>query len=83
MYWNRLNAMQRLHFVLQHKKEFLNFHLVSPSELKIADRLPESAREYILHREELPIFNSLNIKAEIQTQACEERLVIALKAIFN
>jgi hypothetical protein len=77
-YWNRLSAMERLHFVLNHQGLFLNSRLVNPGELLAARSAPESAREYIVEREESPFFSSLDIRKVVESQKDFVRLATTL-----
>lgn len=60
--WNRMSALERLKFILNHEDIFLRSHLVREGELLAAKVTPESAREYIIDREESPFFAALDIK---------------------
>ena len=82
VYWDHLNASGRLKLVMKHQDCFLESHLVSPCELKLAKTMPESAWEYILDREETPIFSSLNIKNCVGAQKNSYKLKAALRAVF-
>lgn len=77
-YWNKLTAMERLHFVLNHQGLFLNSRLVNPGELLAARSAPESAREYIVAREESPFFSAIDIKKGAEEQKDLVRLEATL-----
>lgn len=73
-YWNKLTAIERLHFVLSHQGLFLNSRLVNPGELLAAQAAPESAREYIVAREDSPFFSAIDIKKVVDQQRNYARL---------
>ena len=77
-YWNRLTAMERLHFVLNHQGLFLNSRLVNPGELLAARSAPESAREYIVEREESPFFTAIDVNKTAESQDDFSRLETTL-----
>ncbi|MBN2306359.1 hypothetical protein JXD20_00025 [Candidatus Peregrinibacteria bacterium] len=77
-YWNKLSAMQRLHFVLNHQGLFLNSRLVNPGELLAARSAPESAQVYIVEREESPFFSAMDIKKPAESQKESFRLATTL-----
>lgn len=77
-YWNRLTAMERLHFVLNHQGLFLNSRLVNPGELLAARSAPESAREYIVEREESPFFTAIDVNKAAELQRDFGRLETTL-----
>jgi hypothetical protein len=62
LHWNRLTAHERLKYILNHPDVFLSMKLIRPGELLAAQVAPESAREYIIEREESPFFAVLDIK---------------------
>lgn len=70
--------MERLHFVLNHQGLFLNSRLVNPGELLAARSAPESAREYIVEREESPFFSALDINKVVGAQKDFVRLATTL-----
>ncbi len=77
-YWNKLTAMERLHFVLNHQGLFLNSRLVNPGELLAACSAPESAREYIVEREESPFFSAIDVNKSAEFQQDSMRLETTL-----
>ena len=79
-YWNKLTALERLHFVLEHQGLFLNARLVNPGELLAASAAPESAQEYILEREERPFFSAINLRQLMDQQEEALRLSTTLTA---
>ena len=77
-FWNKLTAMQRLQFVLNHQGLFLNSRLVNPGELLAARSAPESAQAYIVEREESPFFSAVDIKKTAESQQDSFRLTTTL-----
>ncbi len=77
-FWNKLTAMERLHFVLNHQGLFLNSRLVNPGELLAARSAPESAREYIVSREDSPFFSAIDVKKPAEKQKDLVRLEATL-----
>ena len=82
-YWNKLTAMERLHFVLSHQGLFLNSRLVNPGELLAARSAPESAREYIVEREESPFFSAIDLKKAAEMQKDFMRLATTLEVALS
>jgi len=78
IYWNSLSAMERLHFVLNHQGLFLNSRLVNPGELLAARSAPESAREYIVAREDSPFFSAVDVRKKAEVQKDFTRLEATL-----
>ena len=66
--WNSMSALERLHFILTHEDIFLRADLVREGELLAAKVAPESAREYIIEREESPFFANFDIKKPLDAQ---------------
>jgi len=67
---------------MEHRDLFWALGLVTTSELAMASTLSESDREYVLNREDCPIFTSLNIKQLIENQNHREKMKAALRAVF-
>lgn len=83
VFWNRLSAIERLHFILSHQGLFLNSRLVNPGELLAARSAPESAREYIVAREESPFFSAVDVKKAAELQQDSLRLVMTLAVALS
>jgi len=56
--------------------------LVTQQEIEECAMTSESEWEYIIDREEQPLFQNVNIKKEIRTQTLRGQLKAALKAVF-
>jgi len=81
--WDGMDFMARLNLIMEYRGIFLEHHLISPSELDVVDAMHESAREYILLREDQPIFTSLNLKQSLAAQIHRDKLKAALEAVFS
>ena len=79
-FWDQLTAQERLEFVLTHEGAFLGARLVQPGELLAARVTPDSARKYIIEREESPFFASLDIKKPLGGQVAAGMLEAVLLA---
>ena len=80
--WDGMDFSGRLKIIMDHRDLFWALGLVTTSELAMASSLSESDREYVLNREDCPIFTSLNIKQNIDAQYHREKLKAALGAVF-
>jgi hypothetical protein len=80
--WDGRDFLSRLKIILNNRELFCSLGLVTLSELTVASSMPESAIEYILSREDQPIFTSINIKKDVETQNHREKLKAALRAVF-
>lgn len=81
-YWNSQSPLERLNFVMNHMNLFWSMGLVTSSEMEIVQRLSEASREYIVGREEKPIFKKINIKKGVEDQEEGQKLRTALEAVF-
>lgn len=82
-YWNNLGEMERLSFILDHQGIFLCSDLVKPGELLAAQVAPESAREYIIEREESPFFSFVDIKKTAGKQRDIPRFLSTLEVAIS
>lgn len=80
--WDGMDFLGRLKIIMDHRDLFWDLGLVTTSELAMASRLSESDREYVLNREDCPIFTSLNLKKQIENQYHREKMKAALRAVF-
>ena len=80
--WDGRDLLSRLQMILDNRDLFWSLGLVTLGELVVAQSMPESALEYILNREEQPIFTSINIKEDLDVQCHREKLEAALRAVF-
>jgi len=81
--WDGMNLMERLKLIMDHASLLLASGLIAPNEIALVEAMPESAIEYIVHREDQPMFTSINIKKEIAAQLHRNKLETALKAVFK
>jgi len=81
-FWDGCDSLERLELILKNHQVFRSFGLVSDSEIQLAQSLPLSAREYIVKREDQPIFTTLALKQEMQNQRCCNRLKAALNQLI-
>ncbi len=77
--WDRQDPLRRLYFVLKHSRILEDLGLVSQNELRVANALSESSREYILAREDQPLFADINLRLTLEQQQHKERLMAALE----
>ena len=77
--WNELSAQERLKYILNNQDVFLSSQLVLPGEILAARVTPESAREYIIEREDSPFFSTLDIKKPLDDQSESATLKRALE----
>jgi hypothetical protein len=80
--WDGRDFLGRLQMILDNRDIFWSLGLVTLGELAMASSMSESALEYILKREEQPIFTSINIKENVEMQHHREKLETALRAVF-
>lgn len=81
--WDGMDFMERLNLVMDHPDLFLVYRLVAESELAAVDAMPDSALEYIVEREDQPLFTSLHLKQTVAAQQHRDKLKAALKAVFE
>ena len=74
--------MDRLKLIKENRDLFRSLHLVTDSELDMVDHMSESALEYVLEREDTPIFTSINLKKDVTEQSHFEKLLTALSVVF-
>jgi len=81
--WDGMTIMERLKLIMDHSDLFLDRRLITGSEISMVDAMPESAREYIVDREEQPLFTSLHLKETVAAQQHRDKLKAALQAVFE
>ncbi len=81
-YWNEKTPLERLNLVIKYMDFFWSLGLVTNSEMAVVESLSEGSREYIVQREEQPIFSSLNLKKNIKDQTHSKKLKAVLKTVF-
>jgi len=77
-FWDNRDFLGRLELILKNHQVFRSFGLVSDSEIRLAESLTLSAKEYIVEREDQPIFTTIALKQEMGKQRCSKRLKAAL-----
>lgn len=81
-HWDDLNTFERVKVILASPDHFLNLGLVTRDELTEVMQLSESECEYIIDREDQPLFHNINIKNPVSVQALRDQMEVALKATF-
>jgi hypothetical protein len=81
-HWDGLSTIERVLMILDHADHFLLNGLVTRQELLAVTQISETEMEYIINREEQPLFTRINIKKEIRTQCLRDQLKTALAAVF-
>lgn len=81
-HWNDLPTIERLKMILDHRDLFVSLGLVTPMEIAMVAVTSESEWEYVIDREDQPLFKKINIKKEMDTQILRDRLQAALRAAF-
>jgi hypothetical protein len=80
--WDGRDFLGRLALIMENAELFWDLRLITRSEIEMVMGMPESAREYIVGREEHPIFTSLELKENMETQIHRNKLEAALEAVF-
>lgn len=80
--WNGLGTFERLKMILSSPDRFLSLGLITREELQKVMEASETELEYIIEREEQPLFHSINIKQNTATQHLRRQFKAALKAVF-
>ncbi|MBU1685245.1 hypothetical protein KJ662_03245 [Patescibacteria group bacterium] len=81
--WDDMDFMERLNLIMNHADIFRSLRLITPSEIAMVDAMHESAREYIVEREDQPLFTSIHLKKTVATQIHRNKLKAALRAVFK
>lgn len=81
--WNGMSFMERLKLIMAHTELFWSHRLITPSEISMVDAMAESAKEYVLTREDQPWFTSIHLKKEVDAQLNRDKLKAALEAVFK
>ena len=81
--WDGRDFMGRLQLVIDNNELFWDLRLITRSELKTAMAMAQSALEYVVSREDHPIFTSLDLKADLNKQIHQRKLRTALRAVFK
>jgi len=82
-HWDGRDFLGRLQLILDNRDLFWSLGLVTLGELAVAQSMSESALEYVLDREDQPIFESIHLKEDLEVQNHREKLEAALHAVFK
>ena len=82
-HWNGLGTFDRLKMILEHPDHFLSLGLITRDELDRVMATSETEWEYVLEREEQPMFRNINLKQTTAAQILRNQFKAALKAVFN
>lgn len=80
--WNDMTPFERLQLIVNNSELFWDLRLVTRSELLTVMSMSESAKEYIVDREDHPIFTSIDLKEAVNTQNHRDKIEAALNAVF-
>ncbi len=80
--WDEQTFIGRLQLILEYDSLFLAMGLVTERELFIVRQMSPTEWEYILIREEQPIFSKIDLHEAVKNQITAEKLETALKAVF-
>ena len=81
-HWNDIGTIERVKMILQSPDHFLYLGLITQQELEEVKATSESEWEYIIDREDQPLFHNINIKKETSMQYLRNQLEAALSAVF-
>ncbi len=81
-HWDDLTVLERLNLILDNADHFLNPGLITRGELQMVMEASEGGWEYIIEREDQPLFTKINLKADVNTQELRDQLKAALRAVF-
>jgi hypothetical protein len=80
--WNGLTTFERLRMILNYPDHFLSLGLVTPYELDRVRGASDTELEYVIDREEQPLFQNINLKQNTVTQILRHQFKAALQAVF-
>lgn len=80
--WDAMTPFERLSLIRRNAELFWDLRLVSQSEIEALMAMSESDTEYIVNREDHPIFTSLDLKQNLEAQIHREKVKAALRAVF-
>jgi len=80
--WNGLTTYDRLRMILSTPDHFLSLGLITRDELDRVMEASETELEYIIDREEHPLFQNINLKQNTATQILRHQFKTALQAVF-
>jgi len=79
--WDKSSTLERLIFVIKYLDIFYLMRLITKSEIEAVLYIHDSAKEYIVLRENQPFFSSLHLKKDIKDQNHQKKLEITLHLI--
>ncbi|MBU0727437.1 hypothetical protein KKA95_02010 [Patescibacteria group bacterium] len=80
-HWDGRDFLGRLQLVKDNRSLFYALGLITKMELEKVDQMTESALEYVIDREDQPIFEGINLKEEAGSQS-HNKFMTALAAVF-
>jgi hypothetical protein len=80
--WNGLGTFERLQMILSHPDHFLSLGLVTRDELEKVMDSSETELEYIVDREDHPLFQNIDLKQNTTAQHLRHQFKTALQAVF-
>ena len=83
--WDNMAYMERLKLIMDNANLFWVMRLITRSEIEMVMTMHESAREYIVNRENHPLFTSIDLKGDINDQASQlhrDKLTAVLRMVF-
>ena len=81
--WDGRDFLARLNLIMDHVELFWSLRLITASEIAAVDAMNESAREYIVEREDHPLFTSIDLKKTVAAKYHGDKLKAALQAVFK
>lgn len=81
-HWDGLSTIERVKMILANADHFLFYGIITRQELQVAMATSEAEWEYIIDRQDQPLFHNINIKKEVRMQALRNQLKAALCAVF-
>lgn len=80
--WDGRDFLGRLQTIMDNRELFWELGLITVSELEMITSMSESAKEYVIQREDQPFFTSINLKEDLDVQIHRNKLEAALHAVF-
>lgn len=85
-HWDDLNSFERLELMILHAEYFIDLGVFTREELANVINSSEGNLEYIIYREEQPLFKNINIKYTIDSTEqvkISEKVKTAIRAVFT
>lgn len=80
--WDGLGTLERVKLIFNHADSFLQEHLVTRDEIDRLMATSESEWEYVIDRQEHPLFKNIGVKNDYHVQPLRKQLKAALSAAF-